>query len=235
MSERAGSFFWGSFMLQIPALFRVRQVAGAHEAAGLLHKAQYQRRLPDSGFGPPAAWEFSGNAPHSRRGDSLAGPWFRARKRDDRHARTARPNRVVLLSSSKTGIERRPIPGGGLRTTAMCARHTCPNNPCRHGATPFPGAKTPAARRDEAARLQPGIGGQCCRCSAEFRVQPVRHGASQQITPTARNGNDGSGIDRRDQLFPHLETIPRERTVLVRHIAREAGKRKESSRFPPAG
>ena len=234
MSERAGSFF-GDL-----SCFKFRLYS---ESDRLLERL----KLPDcfvkhntSGgcqiqASPPGAWEFSGNAPHSRPEDFLAGPWFRAQKRDDRHARTARPNRVVLLSSSKTGIGRRPIPGAGLRATAMCARHTCANNPCRHGATPFPRAKTPAARRDEAARLQPGIGGQCCRCSAGFRVQPVRHGASQQITPTARNGNDGSGIDRRDQLFPHLETIPRERTVLVRHIAREAGKRKESSRFPPAG
>ena len=32
-------------------------------------------------------------------------------------------NRAALLSSSKTGIEHRPIAGARLQTTAICARH----------------------------------------------------------------------------------------------------------------
>ena len=193
-------------MLQIPASFGVRQSARARvrEVAGSLHKARYLLRSQDSGFGLPGAWELSGNAPHSRRADSLADPWFRAQKRDDHHARILPSNRAALLSSSKKEIEHRSIAGARLQMTAICARHTYSSNPCRHGATPFPRAKTPAVRRDEAARLQPDIGARCCRCSAEFRVQPGRHGALQQITPRACHGNDGSGIGRRGRLFPCL-------------------------------
>jgi hypothetical protein len=203
MFEMGAFIFRGSFILQIPALFRVRQAARASEAAGLLRKAQYQRRLPDSGCGLPDAWELQGNVLHLRGGDFLEGPWFRVRKRDDRHAGTARPNKAVLSSSSETEIERRPIHGVRLRTTARCAHHTCPSSPYPRGATPFQQAKTPAARQDEVALPQPGTGGQCCRYSAEFQVQQARHGASQQTTPSSFNGNDGSGADRGDQPLQH--------------------------------
>jgi hypothetical protein len=213
-----------------PASFRVRQPARVREAAGSLHKERYLPRSQDSDCGLPAAWELTGNTLHSRPGDSLADPWFRAQKRDDHRARTVPSNKDVWPSSSKTETGSHPIAGARVRTTAICARRIYPSNPYRHGATPSPRAKTPAVRRDEVARLQPGTGGRCCRCSEVFRVQPGRYGASQQNNPRARNANDGSGNGRKDR-FSHFPAPQREETVENLLVFGRRGDRNRDGRF----